>query len=182
MKITPRAPVALLAVLSLSACVTVPDLRGTFAPRPGMGTGTGGAQPGQPAVPSAREAETACLAAARDAGFAVQGVVGTEERGPGRDVIMRINSGGRALDLRCVYAYDTQSARIMTLRQPARRARFPRTPRPHLRVSNILGVNWPRAQRGAKRGQSPLARPSVRKTCRIGAGSGNRTRAFSLGS
>lgn len=114
---TLRPVFSLVAVLALGACVSIPDMRGTFGGRAGGGAGAGAT----PAAPSAAAAESACLSAARDAGFTVQGVVGSQDSvaagasGATRDVMLRISSGGRTLDLRCVYAYDTQSARIMTL-------------------------------------------------------------------
>jgi len=115
---TLRPVFSLVAVLALGACVSIPDMRrGTFGGRVGGGAGAGAT----PAAPSAAAAESTCLSAARDAGFTVQGVVGSQDSvaagttGATRDVMLRISSGGRTLDLRCVYAYDTQSARIMTL-------------------------------------------------------------------
>lgn len=69
----------------------------------------------------AAAAETACLAAGRDAGFDVQGVVGTREvigasgLADSRDVMLRVNRSGQSVEVRCNYSYAGASARIMTL-------------------------------------------------------------------
>lgn len=119
---------ALVAGVGLAAC-DIPDFRSgerlsnPFARNPPQASAPPpviGAPLGAP-TPGASAAETACLAAGRQAGFDVQGVVGTREVvgvsgfAESRDVILRVNRGGQSVEVRCSYAYAGASARIMTL-------------------------------------------------------------------
>ena len=113
---------ALTGCMVLAGCNVMPDFRrgermsNPFSSQPGTATPPGTAQ-----SPSANSAETACLEAARAAGFDVQGVVGTREvLGSGglpqsRDVILRVVRGTQTVELRCSYTYLDGSAQIMTL-------------------------------------------------------------------
>ncbi|HPD91768.1 MAG: hypothetical protein H6900_14785 [Rhodobacter sp.] len=109
---------ALASCVALTGCLDIPDYR-PGAPRTGWG-GTSSPAAG-PAAPSTSLAESACMAAGRDAGFDVRGVTGTREVvndagiAVSRDVMLNVSRGGQSLDVRCSFAYDTASARIMTL-------------------------------------------------------------------
>ena len=125
---------ALAAVLLLTGCANVPDFRDGIrlsnpfaraaptrvAPSAGSATPVSPAPGSQPA-PAASIAETACLAAGREAGFDVRGVVGTREvigangLPESRDVMLRVDRGGQSLEVRCSFAYQDAQARIMTL-------------------------------------------------------------------
>ena len=109
---------ALAAATALTACGDIPDMR--F----GQGGGSRPVYGGGPVVttepsvvtgPSASQAEGACMSAGREAGFDVQGVVGTREQGTSRDVMLRVQRGGQTVEVRCSYAYDSGQARIITL-------------------------------------------------------------------
>ena len=111
--------VAVLAsCVALSGCFEIPDYR-AGAPRGGWQGSTPPAM--NPTAPSTSQAENACMAAGRTAGFDVRGVTGTREVTDdaglpvSRDVMLHVNRGGQSLDVRCSFAYDTASARIMTL-------------------------------------------------------------------
>ncbi|PTX04011.1 hypothetical protein [Pararhodobacter aggregans] len=111
---------ALAAATALAGCGDIPDMRfGQGGGRPAYGGGYGGTPvvPSEPVVagPSASQAEGACMSAGREAGFDVQGVVGTREQGTSRDVMLRVQRGGQTVEVRCSYAYDSGQARIMTL-------------------------------------------------------------------
>jgi hypothetical protein len=125
---------ALAAVLLLTGCANVPDFRDGMrlsnpfaraaptrvAPSAGSATPVSPAPGSQPA-PAASIAETACLAAGREAGFDVRGVVGTREvigangLPESRDVMLRVDRAGQSLEVRCSFAYQDAQARIMTL-------------------------------------------------------------------
>lgn len=125
---------ALAAVLLLTGCANVPDFRDGMrlsnpfaraaptraAPSAGSATPVSPAPGSQPA-PAASTAETACLAAGREAGFDVRGVVGTREvigangLPESRDVMLQVDRAGQSLEVRCSFAYQDAQARIMTL-------------------------------------------------------------------
>lgn len=109
-----------LAALMLAAC-DMPDFRArSSAPPPPAPLAPAPVEPGlNPGQPSA--AEAACLAAGRERGFEVQGVVGSSEvmgadgRPASRDVLMRVARGQQIFDLRCNYDYGGAMARVMAL-------------------------------------------------------------------
>lgn len=119
----------LAAPLALAACADIPDLRdlrdlrpgSVFNIRPAAPLASTPRPPASAGSPSASRAEAACLEAGSTAGFDVRGVVGTEEvvdaagAGVSRNVMLRVQRGGRSLDVRCSYEYASDSARIMTL-------------------------------------------------------------------
>jgi len=119
-------------VLGLAACGELPDLRqgGRTLPSPAVAT----IPPPEPmppemsvpeplpgARPSPAQAETACMAAGRERGFVVQGVVGSSDVAGAdglpvsRDVMLRVARGAQVFDLRCNYHYGGAQARIMVL-------------------------------------------------------------------
>ena len=112
---------AVLASLTLAGCGEMPDMRGRM-PFMGGGGVSGPISAGPTDMaPASSNAEQACMAAGSDAGFTVQGVVGTHEvtgadgMAVSRDVMLNVTRSGQSLQVRCSYAYDTASARIMTL-------------------------------------------------------------------
>jgi hypothetical protein len=122
----PRTTLILTAAaLGLAACANVPDLRlRRTAPPPAttpepMPLPPVDIEPG--AVPSASAAEAACMAAGRERGFQVQGVVGSADvagsdgQPASRDVMLRVARGAQIFDLRCNFHYASAQARVMAL-------------------------------------------------------------------
>ncbi|TVS05834.1 MAG: hypothetical protein EA407_01365 [Rhodobacteraceae bacterium] len=75
---------------------------------------------GLPADLSASGAERACIAAGRERGLDVVGVVGsstiTGSNGEAaRDVMLRVRRGGAEIEVRCNYVAETRMARIMLI-------------------------------------------------------------------
>ncbi len=69
---------------------------------------------------SASGAEQACIAAGRERGLEVAGVVGstavTGANGEAsRDVMLRVRRGGADIEVRCNYVASTRMARIMLI-------------------------------------------------------------------
>ncbi len=121
----PLWPVAGLAVIFLAGCTLNPVSMAPrpIAPPPGQ-SGNAGMMPGtsMSSMPgsTAASAEQACIAAGRERGFDVQGVVGTSAGVPvdgveTRDVILRVQRNGTVLEPRCNFVPSTQSARIMLI-------------------------------------------------------------------
>lgn len=118
-------PVASLATILLAGCTLNPVSMapGPIAPPPGQGASIevmpGTSQPSAPGSTTA-SAEQACIAAGRERGFDVQGVVGTSAGAlvdgvETRDVILRVQRNGTVLEPRCNFVPSTQSARIMLI-------------------------------------------------------------------
>lgn len=70
--------------------------------------------PGLQGTPS--NAEEACIAAGRERGLNVLGVVGSRTADDlSRDVILRVQRSGSVLEVRCNYVTSTQTARVMLI-------------------------------------------------------------------
>ncbi|WP_127110602.1 hypothetical protein [Pararhodobacter zhoushanensis] len=112
---------AVLAGLTLAGCGEMPDMRGRMPHLGGGGMSEPISAGPTTMAPASSNAEQACMAAGSNAGFNVQGVVGTHEvtgadgMAVSRDVMLDVDRSGQSLQVRCSYAYDTASARIMTL-------------------------------------------------------------------
>lgn len=118
-----RIGLALASLLVVAGCTGVPLGPVTTRPAPSAVAPA----PSPAAVPqtaltgaSASGAEQACIAAGRDRGLDVAGVVGsravTGATGEsGRDVMLRVRRSGSEIEVRCNYAADTGMARIMLI-------------------------------------------------------------------
>ena len=116
-----RAACGAALALVLAGCALPPlgDLRpGTGASAPAAAAPAPG---GDDAIPTAGEAEAACVARGREQGLDVQSVVGSrvqrdaDEQPVARDVMLRVARQGQVFDLRCNYRYASAEARIMSL-------------------------------------------------------------------
>lgn len=119
--------VGLVAVLALSACTFNPmrPLPPRAASPVAVAPAPGSEMPApdgmaQPADLTASGAEQACIAAGRERGLDVLGVVGssamTGSNGEAtRDVMLRVRRDGAEIELRCNYVAETGMARIMLL-------------------------------------------------------------------
>lgn len=119
------ARAALLAVLAFGLTGCQLPVTGDWR----LGDGPGGnrtAAAGQSAhddgqVPTAGEAEAACVALGRERGLDVQSVLGSrvqrdaDEQPIARDVMLRVARDRQVYDLRCNYHYASGTARIMSL-------------------------------------------------------------------
>ncbi len=123
-----RCAVAGTALLTLSACAMAP--LGPFSqPAPGTTVAPAPAPQGDmdditaaplPDMATASGAEQACVAAGRERGLDVAGVVGSRAVGgngtsAGRDVMLRVRRSGAEIEVRCNYIDDTGMARIMLI-------------------------------------------------------------------
>lgn len=118
-----RVTVALGAVVLVAGCAMAP-LGPTTRP-----SGPVAPSPVSPAVPipepmtpdaSASGAEQACIAAGRERGLDVMGVVGSRSVSgsngeAARDVMLRVRRSGAELEVRCNYVEETRMARIMLI-------------------------------------------------------------------
>lgn len=121
--ISGRVTVALGAVVLVAGCAMAP-LGPTTRP-----TGPVAPAPVSPVVPipepmtpdaSASGAEQACIAAGRERGLDVMGVVGSRSVSgsngeAARDVMLRVRRSGAELEVRCNYVEETRMARIMLI-------------------------------------------------------------------
>ena len=118
-------PVAGVAAVFLSGCAVNPMMTGprATAPAPTQQTPsaqTGAAQDDMVSDATASGAEQACIAAGRERGLDVLGVVGsravTAANGDAsRDVMLRVRRSGSEIEVRCNYVADTRMARIMLI-------------------------------------------------------------------
>ncbi len=118
-----RAGLALAALLLVSGCAMAP-LGPSTRPAPPAAPA-----PVTPAVPmpeptspdaEASGAEQACIAAGRERGLDVLGVVGSRavsdtNGAAARDVMLRVQRSGSELEVRCNYVEETRMARIMLI-------------------------------------------------------------------
>lgn len=116
-------PVAGLAALILSGCTMAPMGPRVMAPPPTAQppvAGGGMMQGGLTDEATASSAEQACIAAGRERGLDVLGVVGsravTASNGDAaRDVMLRVRRSGAEIEVRCNYVAETRMARIMLI-------------------------------------------------------------------
>ena len=118
-----RAGLGLAALLLVSGCAMAP-LGPATRPAPPVAP-----SPVTPAVPipeptspdaDASGAEQACIAAGRERGLDVMGVVGSRAVADGngaaaRDVMLRVRRSGAEIEVRCNYVTETRMARIMLI-------------------------------------------------------------------
>jgi len=116
-----RAVPALLAVFLAAGCAMAP-LGPTARPAPSAPPATAVAPLPDPLVPdaSASGAEQACIAAGRERGLDVMGVVGSRSVNgtngeAARDVMLRVRRSGAEIEVRCNYVTETRMARIMLI-------------------------------------------------------------------
>lgn len=118
-----RIGLALVSALAITGCTMAPM---GMAPRPAPSTPTASAPPATVApLPgagdaSASGAEQACIAAGRERGLDVAGVVGSRAVSgtngeAARDVMLRVRRSGAEIEVRCNYVADTGMARIMLI-------------------------------------------------------------------
>ena len=118
-------PLAGLAAIFLSGCTLNPMMTGprmvTPAPTQQTPRVSGDmAQIDRVDDATASGAEQACIAAGRERGLDVLGVVGSRAvtattGGASRDVMLRVRRSGAEIEVRCNYVADTRMARIMLI-------------------------------------------------------------------
>ncbi len=118
-----RAGLALAALLLVSGCAMAPLGPSTRpAPPAAPAPVTPAVQMPEPTSPDAEAsgAEQACIAAGRERGLDVLGVVGSRavsdtNGAAARDVMLRVQRSGSELEVRCNYVEETRMARIMLI-------------------------------------------------------------------
>ena len=118
-----RIGLALASVLLIAGCSMAPmgmAPRATpSAPPPPVTSESPEPLPGS-GDPSASGAEQACMAAGRERGLDVVGVVGSRAVSgnngeAARDVMLRVRRSGAEIEVRCNYVAETSMARIMLI-------------------------------------------------------------------
>ncbi len=126
-KVQTAVGVGLVAVLVLAGCAGAPI---RVLPGPGSAAAPTALPPGGDMIPSGTPdgaadfsvsgAEQACIAAGRERGLDVAGIVGstavTDSNGEtSRDVMLRVRRNGAEIEVRCNYVASTRMARIMLI-------------------------------------------------------------------
>lgn len=118
-----RVVPALLSVAVVSGCAMAPLGPATrpapSAPPPATGPAVAIPEPMTPGA-SSSGAEQACIAAGRERGLDVMGVVGSRSvndsnGADARDVMLRVRRSGSEIEVRCNYVTETRMARIMLI-------------------------------------------------------------------
>lgn len=118
-----RVVPALLSVVIVSGCAMAP-LGPAVRPAPSAPPAAAGPAAAMPAPmapdASASGAEQACIAAGRERGLDVMGVVGSRsvngnDGEAARDVMLRVRRSGAEIEVRCNYVTETRMARIMLI-------------------------------------------------------------------
>lgn len=118
-----RIGLAFASVLVIAGCANAPM---GMAPRPAPSAPIASAPPAPvaplpgPGDASASGAEQACIAAGRERGLDVAGVVGSRAVSgtngeAARDVMLRVRRSGAEIEVRCNYVANTGMARIMLI-------------------------------------------------------------------
>ena len=117
-----RIGLALASVLLIAGCSMAPmgmAPRATPAAPPPVASESQAPLPGS-GDPGASGAEQACMAAGRERGLDVVGVVGSRAVSgnngeAARDVMLRVRRSGAEIEVRCNYVAETSMARIMLI-------------------------------------------------------------------